>query len=105
MGTLPKYAVIFQKLHDAGVLKSSGAPRRFGEALVYLGIGMLVLGIGYHIAFMAGLRAERKALKAEGLVHAKSHFPASLTLIVAVLLLLIGLLAIFSMVYGGGPFG
>lgn len=96
---------IFQKLHDAGVLKSSGAPRRFGEALVYLGIGMLVLGIGYHIAFMAGLRAERKALKAEGLVHAESHFPASLTLIVAILLLLIGLLAIFSMIYGGGPFG
>ena len=84
---------------------NSGAPRRFGEALVYLGIGMLVLGIGYHIAFMAGLRAERKALKAEGLVHGESHFPASLTLIVAILLLLIGLLAIFSMIYGGGPFG
>ena len=47
---------IFQKLHDADVLKSTGAPRRFGEALVYLGIGMLVLGIVYHIAFMAGLR-------------------------------------------------
>ena len=66
---------------------------------------MLVLGIGYHIAFMAGLRAERKALEAEGLVHAESHFSASLTLIVAILLLLIGLLAIFSMIYGGGPFG
>jgi len=96
---------VFQKLHEAGVLKSSGAPRRFGETLVFLGIGMLVLGIGYHIAFMIGLRKERDALKAEGLVHAQSHFPTSLTLIIAVLLLLIGLFAIFDMVFGGGPFG
>jgi putative membrane protein len=66
---------------------------------------MLVLGIGYHVIFMTGLRKERDALNAEGLVHAQSQFPASLTLIVAVLLLLIGLLAIFSMLGGGGPFG
>ena len=37
-------------------------------------------------------------------MHAQSQFPASLTLIVAVLLLVIGLLAIFSMLGGGGPF-
>jgi putative membrane protein len=96
---------VFRKLSEAGVLKSSGAPRHFGEALVFLGIGMLVLGIGFHIAFMIGLRVERKALQTEGLVHAQSHFQTSLTLIVAILLLLIGLFAIFSMVYGSGPIG
>ena len=96
---------VFQKLHDAGVLKSSGAPRRFGEVLVLVGIGMLVVGIGYHVAFMIGLRRERDALKRDGLVHAESQFPASLTLMVAVVLLIIGVVAIVSMVYDAGPFG
>ena len=96
---------IFQKAHDAQILKSSAAPRNFGEALVWLGIGMLVVGIGYHIAFMVGLRKERERLKADGLIHAESQFPVSLTLMVAVLLLAIGVLAIVSMVYDVGPFG
>jgi len=94
---------IFQKLHDANVLKSSEAPRRFGEALVIVGIGMLVVGIGYHIAFMVGLRNERDMLKADGLIHAESRFPASLTLMVAIVLLLIGIFAILNMAYGIGP--
>ena len=63
------------------MLKSSTAPRHFGVALVYLGIGMLVIGIGYHVVFMLGLRRERLQLKADGLIHAESQFPASLTLI------------------------
>ena len=96
---------IFQKAHEADILKSSMAPRHFGEALVLLGIGMLVVGIGYHIYFMLGLRRERAMLKADGLIHAESQFPVSLTLIVALLLLLIGFFAIASMVYGIGPFG
>jgi len=96
---------MFQKAHDAQILKSSAAPRNFGEALVWLGIGMLVVGIGYHIAFMVGLRKERERLKADGLIHVESQFPVSLTLMVAVLLLAIGVLAIVSMVYDVGPFG
>jgi len=95
---------IFQKAHDAQILRSSTAPRNFGEALVFLGIAMLVLGIGYHVVFMIGLRRERKQLRADGLIHAESQFPVSLTLMAAVLLLIIGLLAIASMVYGVGPF-
>src|SRR5262245_17730063 len=42
---------VFQKLYEAQVLKASAAPRRFGESLVFLGIGMLVLGIIYHAGF------------------------------------------------------
>ena len=53
---------------------------------------------------MIGLRAERKTLKAQGLIHAESQFPPSLTLAVALLLLLIGFLAIFSMLFDVGPF-
>jgi putative membrane protein len=96
---------VFEKLHEAQVVKSAVASRHFGIALVALGIAMLVVGIGYHVAFMYGLRRERAALKADGLVHAESHFPLSLTLMVALLLLAIGFLAIVSMVFHVGPFG
>jgi len=96
---------VFQKLHEANVLKRSNAPRHFGEALVVLGIGMLVLGIAYHVAFMLELRRQREQMKLDGLIHAESRFPVSLTAIVAVLLLVIGILAILSMVYQVGPFG
>ena len=83
----------------------SAPARRFGVALVLLGVIMLVVGIAYHLAFMAGLRHERERMKMDGLVHAESHFPVSMTLIVAVLLLATGLLAITSMVFRMGPFG
>ena len=96
---------LFQKAHEADILKSSMAPRRFGEALVILGIGMLMVGIGYHVSYMMGLRREREMLRADGLIHAESHFPVSLVLIVALLLLVIGFMAIISMVYGVGWFG
>jgi len=96
---------VFQKLHESNVLKNSEAPRHFGLTLVVLGVAMLVGGIGYHVSYMLGLRRERAQLKADGLIHAESQFPPSLTLTVAVLLLCIGLLAIVSMVFGIGPFG
>jgi len=96
---------VFQKLHETQVLKSSKAALHFGLALVVLGVAMLVVGIGYHLSFMYGLRKERARLKADGLVHAESHFPLSLTLMAALLLLAIGCLAIVSMVFNVGPFG
>ena len=95
---------VFQKLYEADVLKRSNAPRRFGEALVVLGIGMLVLGIGYQFAFMSELRRQREQMKLDGLIHAESHFPVSLTMIVAIMLLTIGIMAILSMVFHVGPF-
>jgi putative membrane protein len=95
---------LFQKAHEADMLTSSNAAHNFGIALVLLGIAMLFVGIGYHVSFMIGLRRERVAMKADGLIHAESQFPVSLTLMVALLLLVIGFLAIASMVYGIGPF-
>src|SRR6266576_1607897 len=95
---------VFQKAHDANLLKSGEAPRHFGEALVWLGLAMLVIGIVYHVLFMVGLRREREMLKADGLVHAESGYPVSFTLIVALVLLVIGVLAIVSMVFNMGPF-
>jgi putative membrane protein len=96
---------VFEKLREAGVLKAAGAPRRFGEALVVVGIALLLFGIAYHVAFMLELRKERESMKQLGLVHAQSHFPISLTLATALVLLAIGVVAIVSMVSGIGPFG
>jgi len=96
---------VFDKLRDAGAITHAAAPRNFGVALVALGIAMLIIGIVYHVQFMIGLRHERTAMKAVGLVHGESHFPVSLTLITAVVLLAIGVAAIVSMIFQVGPFG
>ena len=96
---------IFDKLRAAGTITHAAAPRNFGVALVLLGITMLVIGIVYHVQFMLGLRHEREAMKAAGLVHGESHFPVSLTLVTAVVLLVIGVAAVVSMVFQVGPFG
>ena len=93
---------VFEKLHEASLLKSSGTARTFGELLVFLGIGMLVIGIAYHVAFMAGLRRERERLRADGLIHAESQYPVSFTLLTAIALLAIGVFAISTMLTGIG---
>ncbi|HEX6041532.1 DUF202 domain-containing protein [Longimicrobium sp.] len=79
--------------------------RNFGLVLVLLGIVMLVIGIAYHVAFMAGLREERRQLKLEMLIHGDSRFPVSMTLLIALLLLGVGVLASLSMIFRVGPFG
>jgi putative membrane protein len=93
----------FQKLIDAGSITHDKAARRFGMALVVLGILMLIGGIGYHVSYMNELRRTRAAMKAEGTLHAESQFPLSLSLLVAVLLLVLGVLAIASMAFDAGP--
>lgn len=96
----------FEHLQSSKILiASSHAPRNFGIALVVLGIVMLTLGIAYHVVFMRSLRAERTAMKLEGLIHGESPYPISLTLITAALLWLLGLLAIASMVFNLGTLG
>ena len=96
---------VFQKAHEAQMIRGDHAAGRFGEALVILGIAMLVLGIWYHIRFMLELRNEREMLRAQGLIHAETAYPVSMTLLIALLLLALGLVAIVSMVFGVGPLG
>src|SRR6185312_14850810 len=95
-------AQVFEKLRDQEIIKKAAAPRNFGLALVALGIVMLVLGIGYHVQFMMGLRRLRESMRAEGLVHGETVFPLSLTLVTALVLLLIGVAAIVSMAFRVG---
>jgi uncharacterized membrane protein YidH (DUF202 family) len=87
----------FQKLRDAELVTSVREPREFGAALVWLGIALLVLGIIYHVHFMLGLRKTRTAMTHGELIHGESGFPISITLVAAVILLFIGILAIFYM--------
>jgi uncharacterized membrane protein YidH (DUF202 family) len=87
----------FQKLREADVISRAYEPRMFGLALVWLGIGLLVMGIIYHVHFMLALRKTRAAMRHGALIHGESGFPVSITLIAAVILLLIGVLAIFYM--------
>lgn len=96
---------VFEKAKDQGLVSHAAAPRNFGITLVLLGIVMLTVGIGYHVQFMYGLRHERDAMHSEGLIHAQSRFPPSITLVTALILLAIGIGAILSMVFQAGPFG
>jgi len=80
------------------------AARNFGLALVWLGVGMTIAGILYHLQFMLGLRRERRRMCADGLVHGESHFPFSFTLLVALLLLALGMVALTSLTFHVGPF-
>nr|WP_197478160.1 DUF202 domain-containing protein [Luteibacter rhizovicinus] len=95
----------FEHLRTSKILaEGSHAPRNFGVALVGLGIAMLVLGIVYHLHYMRTLRAEREAMAREGLIHGETPYPVSMTLLVATVMLLLGVLAIISMTAHIGPF-
>jgi putative membrane protein len=98
-------AQIVERLVASNMLRENvSAGRHFGIALVLLGIMMLTLGIAYHGQFMIELRRERKLMTEDGLIHGKSKFPVSLTLITAVVLLGIGIAAGTSMLFHVGPF-
>lgn len=92
-----------QSLSQASI--GANAPRNFSTALVAMGIGMLVVGIVYHINFMLALRADREEGIAAAQIRGISPYPVSMTLVVACALLLLGILAISSMVFDLHPFG
>lgn len=92
----------FRKLEQAKVISGGAPSRNFGVSLIYLGIVMLVVGIIYHIRFMLALRDERQRMAKAGLIHAESGFPVSMTLIVAILLFGIGILAVMTVSRSNG---
>lgn len=98
-------AQFFSKLKDAGAIAHAAAPRNFGLMLVLLGVLLLIGGIVRHFQFAFELRALRKAMIEEGLLHGEMKYPISMTLITAILLLVIGVLAATNIVWGVGVFG
>jgi putative membrane protein len=92
-----------KKLQTEEILKIDQTVPRFAIALVLLGIIMLIVGIAYHLQFMLQLRADRAALIADHLICGERRFPVSFTLLTAGLLLLLGVVAIISMIFHVGP--
>jgi putative membrane protein len=95
----------FRFLRDsANVTMKPVAARNFGITLVVLGVLLLAFGIYGHVRFMLELRRDHSQLVDERYIP-HDRFPFSVTLGAAVLLLLIGLLAIVSMTLHVWPFG
>lgn len=95
----------FAKLAKVGTFNDANAPRNFGLTLIVLGMLILIGGIWRHVQFANDLRARRKLLIAEGLIHGDSNYPVSIPLIVAVGLLLVGLFSVISILTGVSLFG
>ena len=95
----------FHALHDQ-VLASdlpATAPRRFGLALILLGIVLLLLGIVNHFRETQERRARRQRLFEQGLIHHPEIKKASSATVVAILLLLVGVVALLSAALRTGP--
>ena len=73
--------------------------------LIYLGVGMLLVGIIYHLAFHGGTAASANDILFDGRADPRrNRVSASYTLIVAILLLAIGLFAVMNIDFHVGPF-
>ena len=79
-------------------IQHSEAHRYLGFSLTILGIATLILGIAYHSKFMLEVRAERDALLNEDLLPTKDHFPISMILIIAIVLLVVGIISLTTMI-------
>jgi uncharacterized membrane protein YidH (DUF202 family) len=89
----------FEKLREAGVILRAAAPRNFGLALILLGVLLLFGGIARHIQFATELRRHRESLTEDGLIHGQTQFPLSVSLMVGIAMLCIGVFAIASLVF------
>ena len=94
----------FRKISQDDKGLPAAAPRRFGLALITLGLILLAAGIFGHLKEASGRRRRRQALFDQGLIgHAEPLGPNS-SMIAAVLLLVIGVFAILRVGFSLGPF-
>lgn len=96
----------FQKLQEKLALRGmpAEAPRRFGFALIVLGVILLVLGIYNHMQEARERRTRRQRIFDLGLVHSPEARRTNSSMVIAILLLIVGLLAILSVAARTGPF-
>ena len=96
----------FKSLFQTGTVDENAfhAARNFGATLIITGTGLLVLGLVFHVSFMRSLRRERNMLIKETLLHGQLPYPLSLTTLVALVLLVIGLVALVRIIFRQGPF-
>ena len=91
----------FRKAFEAGVISNAQTARLFGLALILVGILLLVGGIVRHVQYARELRARRRELIEDGLIHGQSTYTISVTFVSALALLLIGLAAVVSVIWTG----
>jgi putative membrane protein len=94
----------FHTLSEKYLDLPADAPRRFGGALIILGVILLTLGILNHRQETRDRRTRRQALCDAQLIHHPEIVKRSATMIIAVLLLLVGLFAILRVIAKVGPF-
>ena len=95
----------FESLAKSNVLNGGNAPRNFSLLLILLGMLILVGGIWRHIQFALELRARRAEMSTSGLIHGTSRYPVSVSLIVAIGLLIVGCMAALNILFGLTLFG
>ena len=98
---------IFQFFHRLNADFMNGrmpaeSPRRFGGALILLGIVLLALGIFNHLREAKARRARRQRLCDEGLIRHVEPVKTSSAMAIAILLLLVGLLAFGDLAFRVG---
>jgi putative membrane protein len=81
------------------------APMRFGLALIVIGVVLLVLGIIADYRYMQRLKLQRQVLIGRGMLPNDQEFPRSLSLVMAIALVLFGVLVFFSIILRVWPFG
>lgn len=94
----------FHTLSEKYLHLPAEAPRRFGGALIVLGVIMLILGILNHRQETKQRRSQRQELFDLKLVHQPEVAKNSPSMIIAILLLLVGLAAILRVIAKVGPF-
>lgn len=80
------------------------APRRFGLALIVLGVILLSVGIYNHAHATRERRMRRQTLFEQGLIHHPETKRPNSSMIIAILLLIVGLLAVMRVGLSVGPF-
>jgi putative membrane protein len=78
--------------------------RRFGLTLLLFGVGLLVVSLISHYRTMVDLRRRRDQLHGQGLLRSAAQVRPTPTGVLALLLLLAGLAAIFGILVHTGPF-
>jgi putative membrane protein len=80
------------------------APRRFGGALIVLGVVLLIFGLINHRQETIERRRRRQALFESNLIHHAEARHVSSAQVIAFLFLAVGLLALGSVALRSGPF-
>jgi putative membrane protein len=94
----------FHTLSEKYLQLPAAAPRRFGGVLIILGVILLTLGILNHWREARQRRGQRQELYDLKLVHQVESAKITSTMIIAILLLFVGLVAVLRVIARVGPF-